>query len=406
MSIKSLKYIALFLVLFNDLLAVSQNIKSRCSTGKLIEEAQEKPEYIATQEKISEAIKNYKFDKTDTVITIPVVVHVLYKNQRENIYDDQIYSQIEVLNEDFRKLNSDISSVPSQFSVADIKIEFCLAKTDPNGNYTPGITRVPTTLDNIGINKTYYTVSPSWGNEYLNIWVCDFGNNVAGEATPPGTAPADRDGVIVDYLNFGTIGTVEQPYHLGRTVNHEVGHWLDLFHIWGKNNNNPNCSNDDEVADTPDQSAIHVGCPASRTTCGSLDMLTNYMGYVDDACMANFTEGQKTRMRAALLSARSTVVNSDKGCNIVSVNNHSVNSSIAVFPNPIRNEFSVKLEKSISLNQTNVLLISSLGIEVPVQIQQNSNIIQIIPPSNLKGIYFLRLYNQDITVIKKLIFNN
>lgn len=230
------------------------------------------------------------------VITIPVVVHVVYNTTAENISTAQIQSQINVLNQDFRRTNSDATSLWPQ--AADSEIEFCLASVDPSGASTTGITRTSTTRTSFSSND-YVKFNANGGKDawpagsYLNIWVCDLGSGLLGYAQFPG-GPASTDGVVIDYQYFGTTGTATAPFNLGRTATHEVGHWLNLRHIWGDGG----CSVDDFVSDTPTSDAPNYGCPTGHVSCGTTDMIQNYMDYTDDGCMNLYTTGQKTRMRA------------------------------------------------------------------------------------------------------------
>lgn len=260
-----------------------------------------------------------------SVIRIPVVVHVVYSNSTENITDAQIQSQIDVLNQDYRKLNSDVSQTPSiyQSLVADCEIEFCLASRDPAGLPTNGITRTQTTASSFGIGDAVKRSTTggkdAWPtNRYLNIWVCDISNGLLGFATLPGTVVPEVDGVVVSYKYFGTIGTVQSPYNKGRTATHEVGHWLNLLHIWGDDDGQPDpCSGTDQVSDTPNQDGPNFGCPTfPQTSCGnSGDMTMNFMDYTNDACMYMFTEGQKTRMQTAIQQLRPGLLTSS-GCQL------------------------------------------------------------------------------------------
>lgn len=262
------------------------------------------------------------------VVTIPVVVHVVYNNATENISDAQINSQISVLNLDFRKLNADISSIPGPFAglAADAEIQFCLASTDPSGNPTTGITRTASTHGSFYLeNDVKYATTGGhdvWNpDNYLNIWVCRLSNNLLGYAQFPGLDPA-TDGVVIGYTCFGTLGTAQSPYNLGRTATHEIGHYFDLLHIWGDEDA---CAADDEVTDTPQQKASNGGCPnyplvngagasCSGTAPGAMFM--NYMDYVNDACMYMFTTGQKARIQAALNGPRASLMSST-ACNSV-----------------------------------------------------------------------------------------
>ena len=235
--------------------------------------------------------------------TIPVVVHVLYSNANENISDAQIASQIDVLNEDFRKLNPDVSKTPAAFAglASDVGLQFVLAKRDPNGNATTGIERKSSTKTTWGTADAMKSTSTgglnAWpASQYLNLWVCNIGGGILGYAQFPG-GPASTDGVVIGSNYFGRTGYLSAPFNLGRTATHEVGHYLNLRHIWG----DANCGND-LVNDTPTQQASNAGCPTfPRRTCGNTtngDMFMNYMDYTDDACMFMFSAGQSTRMNA------------------------------------------------------------------------------------------------------------
>ncbi|NNL92387.1 MAG: T9SS type A sorting domain-containing protein [Saprospiraceae bacterium] len=230
------------------------------------------------------------------IVTIPVVVHVVYNTAAQNISTAQINSQITILNEDFRRLNSDANGTWPQ--AADSEIEFCLATVDPNGNTTSGITRTSTSVTAHGTNDSVKFTSSggidAWPtSDYLNIWVCNIGGGILGYAQFPG-GPASTDGVVNGYQYFGNTGTATAPFDLGRTCTHEVGHWLNLRHIWGDGG----CGVDDFVGDTPTSDNPNYGCASGHVSCGTTDMVENYMDYSDDDCMNLYTEGQKTRMRA------------------------------------------------------------------------------------------------------------
>jgi hypothetical protein len=256
------------------------------------------------------------------VVTIPVVVHVVHNPAvpTEDIDGAQVRSQIDVLNRDFRAKNPDAANVPAVWKalVADARIEFRLAGTDPDGNPTNGIVRTPTA-------KRFFTTSaddvkssttggadPWPSDSYLNIWVCadirdGIGRSILGYAQFPG-GPPSTDGVVVVHSCFGTSGTVRPPFDLGRTTTHEVGHWLDLRHIWGDDAGT--CIGDDLVADTPHQADRNFGTPAfPHVSCGNGpngDMFVNYMDYTDDVAMFMFTTGQSQRMDSCLEGARAS----------------------------------------------------------------------------------------------------
>ncbi|MCE9539221.1 MAG: T9SS type A sorting domain-containing protein [Bacteroidetes bacterium] len=242
-----------------------------------------------------------------SIINIPVVVHVLYKTAEQNISNAQIQSQIDVLNEDFRRLNSDKTNTPSGFvsGAADAEITFCLASIDPNGGATTGIIRKATSVssfsDNDGAKYASYGGDNAWPSDsYLNIWVCNLGGGLLGYAQFPG-GPASTDGVVINYNHFGRGFATGAPYNKGRTATHEVGHWLNLRHIWG----DANCGND-LVNDTPTQQTSNYGCPSfPNVTCSNTingDQFMNYMDYTDDGCMNMFSLGQKSRMKSLFVS--------------------------------------------------------------------------------------------------------
>jgi len=191
------------------------------------------------------------------------------------------------LNADFRKSNNDVGQVPSLFSgiAADSEITFTLANTFRYSN-----SRTSWGTNNL-VKSTYPPVTPS---THLNIWVCNIGGGILGYAQFPG-GPSSTDGVVISPQYFGTQGYVAAPFDEGRTGTHEVGHYLNLRHIWGDGR----CRQDDFVADTPSSDQPNYGCPSFPTVnCKSTDMTMNYMDYTNDACMYMFSEGQKERMRA------------------------------------------------------------------------------------------------------------
>jgi len=288
---------------------------------------QQDPSIINQREEIEQFTRDYLLNNPQgerALVTIPVVVHVVYNTAAENISDAQIQSQITVLNQDFRKLNADVANTPSAFLglAGDSNIEFCLASVDPNGNATNGILRVPTSTTSFSTSGNAMKSSSTGGStawnssRYLNMWVCDISGSILGYAQFPGGS-ASTDGVVIDYLYFGTNGTATAPFDKGRTATHEVGHWLNLRHIWG--DDGTGCTGSDQVTDTPNAAGSNVGCPAfPRVTCSNGpngDMFMNYMDYTDDACMFMFSNGQVSRMQALFATggARASLLTSN-GC--------------------------------------------------------------------------------------------
>jgi hypothetical protein len=261
----------------------------------------------------------------DTPVTIPVVIHVLWHDEAQNLPEAQLLSQLEVLNEDFRLRNADRTAIPEAFraEAGDAFIEFALARRDPQGRATPGITRTRSALASYPYDGTAAATAAldaliksgehgvaAWPREhYLNLWVCPLGGGLLGSAQFPG-GPAETDGVVVRSSAFGRIGSLAADYALGRTCTHEVGHWLDLLHVWGDDGRS--CGGSDAVADTPNQGGPNLGKPVfPHPSCDNGpdgDMFMDYMDYTDDAAMCMFTRGQVERMAATLSGPRASLL--------------------------------------------------------------------------------------------------
>lgn len=278
-----------------------------------------------------------------TVIKIPVVVHVIHSGQTigtaPNISDAQIQSQITVLNQDFRKMIG-TPGHNTNLVGADIEIEFVLALQDPNGNPTNGIDRVNFCQPSWSPEDIDSTVKPAtiWDpTQYLNMWSVAFSDsNNLGYAQFPdasglqGLDPiggnANTDGVVSGYTVFGSKDhdtnnnfLLDTKYNKGRTMTHEVGHWLGLRHIWG----DATCG-DDFCADTPVHHDLNYNCPTILDCNGTgNEMVENYMDYTDDACMNIFTQNQKDRIMVIMNNAarRSSLKTSTKGTAVTLVAN-------------------------------------------------------------------------------------
>lgn len=321
--------ILLIILLIFPLLVVTSTAqettqRQKChSHENYMRQVAEHPEMLEKREALERQIAQFatenKVQTRGGQITIPVVVHVVYRTDAENITVAQIQSQIDVLNRDYNKQNTDITKVPTEFSsiAADCQIRFQLAVRDPKANPTNGIVRYATTKTTWGANDV--VKQPSKGGfanwdptKYLNIYVCNIGEGILGYASFP-SSPAFLDGVVIDYTVFGTTGTARAPFNKGRTCVHEVGHWMNLVHIWG----DLDCGTD-FVNDTPQQKEAHYGNVTTPqysycTGKASRDMTMNFMDYANDDCMFMFTAGQKTRIQAVFSSARASILSSD-GC--------------------------------------------------------------------------------------------
>jgi Pregnancy-associated plasma protein-A len=270
------------------------------------------PGYRQVQGRLETATRSRMMARTardeETPLTVPVVVHVVYRTAAEKISMAQIESQIAVLNRDFNASNPDISGTPPvwQSIVGNARVNFALATKSPTGAKTKGVIYKKTTktsfaqLDN-GVKQAASGGSKPWPTDrYLNIWVCTLRDDLLGYAQFPG-GPASTDGVVILNVAFGTTGSAVSPFNLGRTTTHEVGHWFNLRHIWG---DTEDCTGTDHVDDTPNQQFPNRDKPAfPKPSCGNGpngDMFMNYMDYVDDAAMFMFTKGQVTRMHVAI----------------------------------------------------------------------------------------------------------
>jgi hypothetical protein len=311
------------------------------------------------------------------VIVVPVVIHVLYHSNIQNISDQQVLSQLTVLNNDYRRLNADTMSTPAPFKsvAADARIVFCLAKVGPDGRSTSGIIHKHTTSDlflaDDGMKFSSSGGDDAWDSKkYLNIWVCNLFGRTLGYAVMPG-GPAERDGVVIQYTAFGTLGTAAAPFNKGRTATHEIGHWLGLRHLWG----DAECG-DDGIADTPTQETSNSGCSSfphlSSCSINSYgDMFMDFMDFTDDACMNMFTQGQKSEMRSlfALGNSRNSFLNSSvcdsslaQGGPLPADTTASKdNITISVYPNPFSNQVTINCNNEADINGKTVKLYDVTG---------------------------------------------
>ena len=345
-------------------------------------------QYAKIDKQIATALnaKNQQIANRDTsaneLIYIPVVIHILYKSAGENISDDQVRSQLESLNNDYRNLNADTVNTPSAFKglVADTRIQFCLARVDPLGKSTSGIDRKYTDnsffLTDDAMKSTAQGGIDSWDSKhYLNIWICRLSGRALGYATPPG-GPADKDGVVIAYDVFGARGNIRAPFNKGRTATHEIGHWLGLIHTWG----DAACG-DDHVDDTPAQSSYNFGCPSfpKLSACspnGNGDMFMNFMDFTDDACMNMFTIGQAKRMRAlfATKNIRNEFLNSFACDSSVvqggplpvdtSVVIATPVASVKIYPNPVHTAIMVEYKAASQTTTKNITIYNAIGVRV------------------------------------------
>ena len=354
--------------------------------------SQQDASYLSRQEEMYRSIETYvrnnPSSRNEETLRIPVVFHVVYGNDEQNVSDEKLFEQLDILNRDYARLNEDtINTRPEFLPVASATgIEFFLAEWDPQGNPTNGITRTQTDVGSFWLSMTDMKTTSAGGidawdvNHYLNIWVCNMAIPIfnvpfiLGFATPPEGAPnwpqgsgaeqPQYDGVVLHYQIVGSIDNPDATFATiskGRTATHEVGHYLGLRHIWGDGD----CSVDDGLDDTPTTGeAQQQTCDYSSNTCndgpGDLpDQIENYMDYTDENCMNMFTKEQATAMRFVIENFRNDLL----------LGTHPkpqmLNSEVLIFPNPVEDLAHLQIEgnenpKSISMYSVEHRLIKKM----------------------------------------------
>ena len=406
------------------------------------------PQAIDYQEKITPGYKeqiDLVFDKSKqwsknngrlkTDYVIPVVVHVVYNTPEQNLHDSIILNQIENLNKDFNRLSDDAGNLRPLFNpvVGPSNITFALAWVDENGSPTNGITRTQTNLTTFGsfgallgnlddIERVKSTanggVSPWNQDEYLNIWVCNMSINLLGNettallgyATPPdglpnwpaGAVAGLSDGVVIQYQCFGSNNPNPLPNPdgsgtflevLGRTVTHEVGHYLGLRHIWGDGG----CTAEDGVDDTPNASGqSNFDCDDTKNTCvdnipelggDAPDMIENFMDYSSESCQNAFTLGQIGIMTGVLDNYRPNLGDG----NPLSISDKESNT--VVYPNPFNELLTIQAEQG----EIAEIILFTLDGKVVYNTTLNQSVIEIDTQNFDAGAYILKLVQTNKT---------
>lgn len=286
--------------------SVKESLLKHCSTDEYFaEQLEHNPMLKAHHEELDELTQRFvaSYDgkvSTRAVVTIPVVFHVVYNTAAQNVSNAMIAAQLKVLNDDFR-------NAAAAAGGANVEVQFVMAKRTPSGAATTGIERKQTTATSFSYSGgTEYVKLPAQGlaawnaTKYLNIWLCNLGGGLLGYATFPSSLASSPqlDGVV---CLFSTVpGGSAAPYNLGRTLTHEVGHWLNLYHTFQGGCAASTITGGDQVYDTPAEKSSAFGCPVGRNTCASAgnDPIKNFMDYTDDSCMNQYTPGQKARVQA------------------------------------------------------------------------------------------------------------
>jgi Pregnancy-associated plasma protein-A/Secretion system C-terminal sorting domain len=379
-----------------------------------------------------------------TVYNIPVIFHIIHSGEAAgtgaNISQAQITSQLSILNAAFRKTNSDLTTYVTQPSflnyAADVEINFCAAKVDPSGVnlLEPGIDRIEVSTKGWAILP--YTVSyiestikpgSSWNpNKYFNVWVLSFGGadaSTLGYAQFPTVSgsvgsvadmaglggAANTDGVVIGYSYFGAT-PFGAPYNKGKTLVHETGHWLGLWHIWG--DDGVACTGSDFVTDTPNQADENYTCPSSNgavsadACAGSSGaMYQNYMDYSDDKCLVMFTLGQKIRMQAVMANCvRRASLNSSNVCTAVGIQENAYDVQMNIWPNPTNDELSIEVSL-IEVQDYMISIVNTLGqsIKEDEVIQSNIGKLRVNLSGVNPGLYFVVLKSKSGSVVKRFV---
>lgn len=413
--------------------ANAQVLQNRCGTFDVVKaREQESPGYLnrvnATFDYAKQIANANKDSRAlgDTIYRIRCVFHVLYTNATENIPDSVIYSQLEVLNEDYRRKNEDTVKTRDVFKdvAADARIEFYLADTDPDGNPTSGITRTQGNPGFLGFNPFQDNAKSAatggkdpWPTDrYLNIWVCNIlnGLGVLGYAYPPSNAPNWPQGSTTDsakqgvVLHFPVVGRnyptpIDPTVAKGRSAVHEIGHYLGLRHIWGDGD----CTQDDGISDTPDAIDAHQQtCDTTSNTCPETpvefpDMIENYMDYSDDRCLNMFTKEQVGIMHAMLQTSRAGIadVAVETGVNEVS----DYFTRVDVYPNPTNSSVTLNIQtKGGRVYSYEVYNAVGEKLFSEMQFSATSAKCTLDFTPQPAGIYFVKISSGEQVIVKKI----
>lgn len=371
----------------------------------------------------------------NTVITIPVVVHVIHSGQAvgtgRNISDARVLSQITVLNQDFRRMIGTPGYNTNEVG-ADVEVEFCMAQRKPDGTATNGIDRVnlgatawsESNVENILKPQTQWDPT-----QYFNIWVCEFGGSLASEgvlgyAQFPSNSGlggldtngglATTDGVIMAWQAFGSSDYVTGSFFggidKGRTTTHEVGHALGLRHIWGDNTScvvNATDSNNDYCPDTPaarfanfDCDVVYNSCPAAAGN----DMTENYMDYSNDTCMNTFTLDQKARIVAVLQnSPRRSTLGSSLACQSdLGTSTYDALETVSIYPNPVNDVLTISIGQTADLPSA-YSIYNSLGQVIAQKVVSSNGDLSIATSDLSTGIYFIRIEKESAVKTLKFV---
>ncbi|MFN0048762.1 MAG: M43 family zinc metalloprotease [Cytophagales bacterium] len=363
-------------------------------------------------------------------LTIPIIVHVVHNGDavgtNENISQAQVNSQIEVLNEDFQRKVGTLGFNSNPVG-AGMPVKFVLAAIDTNGNALaePGLNRVDGKKGSWdGMEDIEEILKPTTQfdpKRYLNIWVVTFGGGMSsqlGYAQFPDLSSlsgidatnnvASTDGLVIRFNAFGRVGNLKSPYNKGRTLTHEMGHFFGLLHIWGEDDSNIDCSNDDGCADTPKTKTPFYGCPPNANSCtpNVLAMKENYLDYTNDACMNTFTINQKQRIETVMaVSPRRKELTTSKvhinpNATILRGNILEGDGKIKMYPNPMDDFIIIESRNQI----VEVLIFDIFGIVQKTDYQpfEIHNCLKFNTTNLPNGIYLVQIKTSFGLIYKKI----
>jgi hypothetical protein len=413
---------------YSVLLFTLQNVNAqipafKCGTMEYLQRQKEldpglEAKMFLQEKQIQQWINENYIPDSNKVITIPIVVHIIYNTDEQNIPDLRVFEQIEMLNRDYAGLNTHSMQAFSDTLKSNTGIQFCLAKRKPDGTPTNGIERRYTT--------TAYFITDdkvknyNWGGmncwdtkKYMNIWVCNL-TSLCGYGKFPGYGLNETYGAVINYGFFGKTG-VSPYYNNGATTSHELGHCLNLYHIWGDDKGE--CWGTDNCNDTPNQSNYIMGAPMGILTdaCSQSNpgvMYMNFMDYSDDTVKANFTPDQTARMQACFGLPSGPLVSllsSDACSPATSCESNTVltSSDFSIFPNPANEQVTINYTIT-EPGMVSFTIINSLGIEISKinndQMQEPGNYIINYDTSSLRpGIYYLTIRAGNYTETKSFV---
>ncbi len=384
-----------------------------CGTDAFMQEQMNNPEfraqYEARQAKFEEKLKQNKKTTSNRRMTIyiPVAVHFVEGNEADRAcLEAMAQNQVDVLNNDFRGTNEDLSqwndastSYPG-INTGALDIQFIIATQNHPANTDPDLIE----------GEKAVTIGYNWGNGmdhdanwsgYMNFVIRTLEPGILGYS-PLGGSPAAGATIVMAKSFFGSgdgcTGHVPQaPYDLGRTVTHELGHFFNLDHTWGDGG----CGSDDYVEDTPNITGPTGGCPTagSVTMCGNKSLTMNFMDYVNDACMYMLTEGQADRALTYL-----GVIEDEYNTNVLSVEEFEAEKVFAIFPNPADNEIMIQSTSNVLKNGASIQLFDMLGRIVKDDKFDSSLEQEKVDVSNLnEGVYLLKIASENFSTTKKIV---